>query len=120
MRRFLTPLVTAAVLAVAVATSPSLAAAGNGAGHLGGQGMASAQEPARAEQGDVVPVALWTFLSVVGAGLAGGVLYLFKRRIGAFPRNPAWVAPITIMRSADAPDEGAFGEAAAVSHGSHH
>lgn len=127
MARFLAALLVAALFSAVLTTPPAAALSGEGEAALVGAAVAAEEEPAGSEPtapaapiGDVVPVALWTFLAVVGAGLIGGVLYLFKRRIGAFPKNPAWVAPITIMRSADAPDEGAFGEAAADGHGAHH
>ena len=31
-------------------------------------------------------------------------------RIGAFPENPDWVAPIQVLYAKDAPDEGYFGD----------
>ncbi len=65
---------------------------------------------------DVVPVAAWTIVTVVLFALVGTVFYLFKRRIGGFPANPAWKAPITIMPSKDFADEGAFGDAPVDAH----
>ena len=120
MARFFVAPLLIALLAFALSVTPTSAAGTGGQGYSSGTLVAPAAEPSAGAQGDVVPVALWTFLAVMGAGVVGGVLYLFKRRIGAFPRNPAWVAPITIMRSADAPDEGAFGEVPADGHSSHH
>ena len=48
---------------------------------------------------------IWTISAIAVASLIMGILYLFKRRIGAFPRNPTWIAPISIMPSKDLPDE---------------
>ena len=68
---------------------------------------------------DVVPVTLWTLAAVAGLCVVGGVFYLFKRRVGGFPKNPSWVAPISIMESRDFPDEGDFGDALPDAHGHH-
>ena len=59
----------------------------------------------------------WMLAGIGGAAVLFGVFYLFKRRIGAFPANPIWVAPITIMRAGDSPDEGDFGPTEAHDHG---
>jgi protein-S-isoprenylcysteine O-methyltransferase Ste14 len=69
---------------------------------------------------DVVPMAIWSIVGVLIFGFVLGVLYLFKRRIGAFPKDPEWVAPISIERSATFAKEGDFGDVAHDSHGSHH
>lgn len=70
---------------------------------------------------DVVPVAVWTIVAVLLAALVGGVFYLLKRRVGGFPRNPKWVAPISIMESKTFPEEGDFGDAPPPdAHGAHH
>jgi hypothetical protein len=69
---------------------------------------------------DVKTVVLWTIASIAAGAAVMGALYTFKRRVGGFPRNPTWVAPITILRSADAPDEGTFpddGSAGDAGHG---
>lgn len=64
---------------------------------------------------------IWFSVGVGVFGLVLGVLYLFKKEIGGFPENPDWVAPITILRSKDSPDEGFFGDApAGHGHDSHH
>lgn len=54
---------------------------------------------------DVVPRVAWTLAGVAASvvGLSG--LYLLKRRLGGFPKNPAWVAPITIMPSSELPGD---------------
>lgn len=69
---------------------------------------------------DVREVTIWALVSIAGGAIVLGVLYLFKRKIGGFPENPAWVAPISIMPSRELPgdDGNAFGQAEA-DHGSH-
>ena len=52
---------------------------------------------ADSNQRAVEPALLWTVASVVGVSLVAGSLYLLKRRVGAFPSNPDWVAPISVM-----------------------
>lgn len=70
--------------------------------------------------GDITPMVLWSIAAIAGAATVFGTLYLFKRRIGGFPANPSWVAPITIMPSNTFADEGTFGDAPADAHGTHH
>jgi hypothetical protein len=106
-------LLLAALLALA-AVSPVLA------GTLASPSAAPAaayQEGEEEDENDVVPVAVWTTVGVVAGAVVFGVLYLFKRRIGGFPKNPSWVAPISIERSETFPDEGDFGD---VAPGAHH
>lgn len=67
----------------------------------------------------VEPPILWTVAGVAAISLTGGTFYLLKRRVGGFPANPAWVAPISVMPSSDSPDEGTYGDAPADSHGTH-
>ena len=71
-------------------------------------------------QSDVRTVAVWTIAGTLIGGLALAILYLLKRRLGGFPKNPAWVAPITIMQSKDFPGEGYYGDTPADAHGSQH
>lgn len=90
----------AALLAASVAVIaavPAFALEGPGAGFVTQQQAASTH--------DVVPTVIWVIVSVLLACLAGGILYLFKRRIGAYPKNPSWVAPISIMLSRDLPGD---------------
>jgi hypothetical protein len=54
---------------------------------------------------DVVPMLIWMFVGVGVSALVLGTLYLFKRRVGGFPKNPTWVAPITVMRASDLPGD---------------
>jgi hypothetical protein len=71
---------------------------------------------------DVAPVAIWSVVGIIAGAIVFTALYMLKRQIGGFPENPDWVAPITILYSKDAPDEGAFGDGAAQSgaHGAQH
>ncbi len=66
------------------------------------------------------PILLWTIAGVGGGAVVFAGLYLLKRRLGGFPRNPAWVAPITVMRSRESPDETTFAGAVPGDHDSHH
>lgn len=59
---------------------------------------------------DVVPVAAWTLVAVVVGGIILGTFYLLKRRVGGFPENPDWVAPISIEESHTFPKEGDYGD----------
>ncbi|MCA9823109.1 MAG: hypothetical protein R3B97_08620 [Dehalococcoidia bacterium] len=82
-----------------------------------------ADEPAGGAQSsdssgiDVVPGATWMFVGILVSGLGLSILYLLKRRVGGFPKNPAWVAPISIERSETFAKEGDFGD---VAPGAHH
>jgi len=64
---------------------------------------------------------LWSLLAIALAVPLGGIFYLLKKRLGAFPEQPEWVAPISVMRSRDLPDERTYqgSDAAAGSHGHH-
>ena len=69
----------------------------------------------------VEPVILWSLSGIAAGAVVLGTLYLFKRKIGAFPENPAWVAPITIMPSRENADDATFGGTAdAHGHGDPH
>lgn len=70
----------------------------------------SAQVDDAVEGTDIVKVAIWTAVGVTIGGVVLGTFYLLKRRMGGFPENPPWVAPITIMESKDFPDEDTFGD----------
>ena len=63
---------------------------------------------------------VWSTAGIVASGILLSVFYLLKRRVGGFPANPAWVAPITIMQSKDFPTEGSYGDVPADAHGAHH
>jgi hypothetical protein len=55
-------------------------------------------------------VLVWSMLIMGVGALVFWALYAFKRRVGGFPENPSWVAPITIVTSKELPDEGDFGD----------
>jgi hypothetical protein len=59
---------------------------------------------------DVVPGVVWTVVGVVAGAVVMGALYFLKRRLGGFPENPSWVAPISIETSDTFHDEGTFGD----------
>jgi hypothetical protein len=66
---------------------------------------------------DVVPTLVWMALGVAGFGVALTMCYFLKRRLGGFPKNPSWVAPISIRPSSDFPaDTDAHGAAAHDEH----
>jgi hypothetical protein len=73
---------------------------------------------AAAESGgtDVMPMVVWSIVTILVAGVVFGTLFLLKRRVGGFPANPTWVAPISVMPSKDFADEGSFSESAQDSH----
>ena len=70
---------------------------------------------------DVKSVTIWSIVAIGGGCAVLGVLYMLKRKVGGFPENPDWVAPITIMPSSGLPqDDGAgHGHDAPDAHGSH-
>lgn len=55
--------------------------------------------------GDVVPRVTWMLVGVAASAVVLSVLYLLKKRVGGFPKNPTWVAPITIMPSSQLPGD---------------
>jgi hypothetical protein len=70
---------------------------------------------------DILPVTLWSLAGVAVGVVVMGTLYLFKRRVGGFPENPSWIAPISVMRSRDLPgDDTANGHANHDPHGAGH
>jgi hypothetical protein len=66
-------------------------------------------------------VVLWSTAALAALLIVLTALYMLKRRVGAFPENPDWVAPIQVLYAKDAPDEGHFGDVdpAHGAHGSH-
>jgi hypothetical protein len=83
---------------------------------------APGQEHGATDGGDDVSTrVLWTIVGVAGGVVIFGTLYLLKRRLGGFPENPSWVAPITIMPSRENADDTTWGEGGtAGAHSSHH
>jgi hypothetical protein len=71
-------------------------------------------------QGRIEPMVLWTVSGIAIGCLVFGTFYLLKRRVGGFPKEPKWVAPISIMESKDFADEGTFGDSPAEAHGHGH
>jgi len=94
----------------------------------GGEGEEAAEEHSGGsssfiggpEWTDARSMALWSLIGVGVFGGALGVLYLFKRKVGGFPENPTWVAPISIMPASDLPgDDGGAHGAEHDTHGNH-
>lgn len=111
MKTRLFSLFLAAVLAVAIVPAPMAFAQEHG------------NEPATTSNSphwsDVKEVALWSIAGVAVGAVVLGVLYTFKRKVGGFPANPSWVAPITIMPSRDLPGDDNQGHEATAPHDSH-
>lgn len=82
-------------------------------------GATTAGEP---RDTSIMKVVLWSFSGLGAIGIFLGAFYMLKKKIGGFPENPAWVAPIEVLYSKDAPAEGAYGDTADAhgAHGSHH
>ncbi|MCZ2108308.1 MAG: hypothetical protein LC118_01840 [Dehalococcoidia bacterium] len=77
-------------LTIAAATAPvSAFAAGDASG----------------SERDVVPTVLWSLVGVIAFAIVLGIFYALKRGVGAFPKNPTWVAPISIRPSSDFPGD---------------
>jgi hypothetical protein len=117
MRRLTLLAVLSAVLTanIAVAT-PARAVPLESPGSL----PASLAQESGEDDRDVVPVAAWTIAGVGVFAVAGAALYFLKRRVGGFPANPTWKAPISIERSETFPAEGDYGDVAPDPHGAHH
>lgn len=98
-------LAVAGVLAIAAAVSTVNAETIVPAGEIA---PTAHQEAAEGATHDIVAPALWMVAGVTAGGLVLGVFYLFKRRVGGFPENPSWVAPISVMRSSTFPVEGDY------------
>ena len=77
-------------LAAAAATMPASAFAADGAS---------------AGNREVLPTVLWMSGGVAAFLLVLSVGYGLKRAIGAFPKNPTWIAPITIRPSSEFPGD---------------
>lgn len=120
MKNLLLRLLVAGSLAVA-ALAPVAAFAQD----HGGEGDEAAEDHSEGassfiggpEWTDARSMALWSLIGVTIFGGGLGVLYLFKRRVGGFPENPTWVAPISVMLASDLP--GDDGDAHGAGHDSH-
>lgn len=111
MKTRLLSLLLAAVLSVAVMPA-SMAFAQE-------HGDAAASSSNSPHWSDVKEVALWSIASVAAGAVILGVLYTFKRKVGGFPENPSWVAPITIMPSRELPGDDNQGHEATAPHDAH-
>lgn len=85
----------------------------------------AADSPAVAGSNDnLVATVIWSAVGVAGFLLALSIFYALKRGIGAFPKNPSWVAPISIRPSRDflqdVPDDHGHGDADEAGHGDAH
>lgn len=74
------------------------------------------EDEAPSEDKDVTTTLLWSIGGIGAGAVVMGTLYLFKRKIGGFPKNPTWVAPITIMPSRENPTDETWG-AGDAAHG---
>lgn len=112
--RTLSPGMKTLLLRLALVSTLAFAAFGAIAPAAADDGGHSA--PQAADDGtDILPVTLWSLAGVALGAVVMGTLYLFKRRVGGFPENPSWTAPIGVMRSRDLP-----GDDAANGHGAPH
>ncbi len=50
-------------------------------------------------------VTIWSLVAIAAGLVVLGVLYTLKRKVGGFPENPGWVAPITIMPASQLPGD---------------
>ena len=99
-------LAVAVLLAVFSVSGRAVAAAEpqtSGPAHV----VAANQEDGGAESDsrDIVPIVLWMLGGVAAPAVVLSALYLVKRSVGGFPKNPSWVAPISIMPSAELPGD---------------
>ncbi len=72
-------------------------------------GVAEAAQETNDNESSVWPMVTWSLVVIGAFCLLLGILYLFKRRIGGFPENPSWTAPITVMPASENPTEETFG-----------
>ncbi len=120
LRSLLVVAVLAALFALAVAAPAAAQDHGPAPTASHGETAGGGNEGGSGSTHDVVPVLVWSTAGIVASGILLSVFYLLKRRVGGFPANPAWVAPITIMQSKDFPPEGSYGDVPADAHGAHH
>ncbi len=112
MKTRLLSLVLAAVIAVALVPAPLAFAQEHG------EEETTSSAPS-AHWSDVKEVAIWSMVGIGAGAVVLGVLYLFKRKVGGFPENPSWVAPITIMPASQLPGDDNQGHEAQSPHDSH-
>lgn len=69
---------------------------------------------------DVDRPLFWSIVGIAAGAVVMAGLYLLKRAVGGFPKNPSWVAPISIEPSSTFLDDTRLGDLAAGSHAAHH
>lgn len=117
---FLVAAFLALVIGSGVVAAADLAPAAEGAGAPAQAEGHGSESTANVPSANVERV-LWSVLAIALAVPIGGVLYLLKKRLRAFPEHPEWVAPISVMRSRDLPDERTYqGEESLPEASSHH
>lgn len=105
-----------ALLVLALLALPAAAvareAAAPHAAHITAQqeGQGGDEAPSGEHRDGLNDVVIWTIAALGIFAAVMGTFYFFKRQVGGFPEHPSWVAPITIMRSEEFPDEGDFGD----------
>jgi hypothetical protein len=106
-----------AALAISWLATPATGEAGSS---VTVENVAQANAPAQSgdEERDVAPMVIWSLVGIGVAVAVGGTFYLLKRRIGGFPANPSWVAPISIEPSSTFPED--YGNGPANLDGPHH
>ncbi len=103
-------------VALVGAATPALAADSPGRAKVGVARGSEGTPSGRA----IEPTILWTVAGVAVGVVVFGTLYLLKRQVAAFPKNPTWVAPISIMPSRELPDETKTGDNPAHVAPGHH
>lgn len=78
-----------------------------------------ATEPGSATS-DVDAALFWSIVGIVAGVIVMAGLYLVKRAVGGFPRNPSWVAPISVERSSTFLDDTKLGDFPGGSSAAHH
>ena len=71
-------------------------------GHGEGNGVTHEAGPGPIESPDSGPLmhrSIWTLTGILASAFILSGLYFVKKAVGGFPKNPTWVAPITIMPS---------------------
>jgi len=123
MRVFVPVLTLAAVVAVSAGflTAPRAQAL---QGHDTVAPAAMAQEgehPSEPSSGrDVDAPVFWSIVGVIAGAVVMAGLYVVKRALGGFPKNPSWTAPISVERSSTFLDDTKLGDLPAGSHASPH
>lgn len=102
MKTRLFALTLSALLAIALIGPAFAQDHGGGEAAAGGEHSPASDSPSWR---DVKQVAIWSIAGIAAGAVVLGVLYTLKRKVGGFPENPAWVAPITIMPSRELPGD---------------